>query len=467
MPLPAGNYLSPCETIEPPHAGASRARGPFLLRFVTFTAALLSLSCNEVVLVRWATTVYGDGSLQRRLEVTARDPNAAAPAGAAWIEDDLKLHVADPNSWSHIEHSPGLLLAEGFFQSVAAVPRTLAHSTDTGLHPDRMKTSLHVQDLVVIRRWDYRETYGDPFGSEDIESSMDALTEMARRFLHEGIRSEFGEGVHPMPADGFLATELRPLVSDLLAAGMLSPLDPRPLDADSVPWRAVLTRRGIPCAKGEDPMDPEPAIAALLGWSRRRLAVKLSTPRRAIHPEDLSFLSEDGAARIVDRLWGDRETLETMIGARLEAIQGYYSSAAIPGFTFESNVELPGLVVRTNGTPDGGSILWLFRGEDLRQGDRAMEATSVVVDDAKLRDLGARREFDPASLLRLLDILETRDADGRLASLLARAVAGGGLSLLKSAPLKRPGEKAEPEAPGVWREELVRLLDPNVSTTSP
>lgn len=443
---------------------------------LALAAAALTLSCDEAILVHWATKVYEDGSFQRRLEVTARDPNGGVPPGSEWIEEDIKLRLADPNAWSHVERTPGRLLAEGFFQNIAALPRAVAHATDTGLHPDRTQTTLRLQDLVVVRCWLYRETYGDPYGKEDAASALDSLMEMARSFLHEGIRSEFGEGVDPKPADDFLGAELYPVASELVSSGIISPGGSPPVAGTSPTWLDVLVRRRIPCGPVKDIGDPEPAFEALIEWSRVRLAEKLSTPRRIIHPGDLDFLSEDelgGMAqedytgkgtRIIERLWGSEEAFQALLQARIEALAGYYNSGGIPAFTFESRLELPGRLLTTNGTPDGDGILWLFRGEDLRGGDRVMEAASAVLDDEKLRALGARRELDAAALLRVTDVLSKRDAGGRLAALLRRGVARGGLILLRQEPEKEAGGDAETEVMKSLRRELADLLDPAVES---
>jgi len=88
-----------------------------------------------------------------------------------------------------------------------------------------------------------------------------------------------------------------------------------------------------------------------------------------------------------------------------------------------------------------------------------MEAASVLIDDEKLRSLGARREFELPALLRLADLLMRRDASGRIRAILREGAERGGLALLRSGPTKGEGE---PDDVARVRKEIVELLDPAV-----
>ena len=74
------------------------------------------------------------------------------------------------------------------------------------------------------------------------------------------------------------------------------------------------------------------------------------------------------------------------------------------------------------GTIAGDEVLWLVRGGDLVSGDASLNAESVELTDETLVSLGARRDLDLAEMLRLVDLLTTRDPTGRLREIVGEAV---------------------------------------------
>jgi len=206
-------------------------------------------------------------------------------------------------------------------------------------------------------------------------------------------------------------------------------------------------------------------LPLLLAWARDRLAAELSTNERPVTPEELSFWPagedyEQTAIEAVERIWGGEEALYEELEPHIAALTGYYGRGDGPSFRFESRVELPGVLLRTNGTPDGDGVIWMLRETDLGFGEMVLRAEAVDPLVEPLRRLGARRTFDRATLLRLADLLWTRDPDGLIAETLARAVERGALDLL------RDGEQV-PDEVELLVIELADLLDPQTRLPEP
>jgi hypothetical protein len=190
--------------------------------------------------------------------------------------------------------------------------------------------------------------------------------------------------------------------------------------------------------------------------------VLLSSPVRArvaqAHHDDVPVhptTSSSGRAPTTARRRHDRgEDLTHRIEPLLPALSGYYGDIGGPRFRFEARVVVAGKLLRTNGTPDRDSVVWVFRDDDLAKGPRVLETESVEANDDALRSLGARRDLDTADLLQLTDLLTERDTAGQIHKVLVEAVRAGKLELLRDS--KVPAEAQ------VLARELADLLDPAV-----
>ena len=131
-----------------------------------------------------------------------------------------------------MDERPGYLSAEQTFGSVEQVPPLLAHTegeADEGRPVlDRSRIELTNDDLVVLRRFTYRETRGDPYGIEELNAALDALKVEAIDSDTDG-QSDFDElaaGGDPNQAAG--AVELVPPpqygCSSAAGFGVLAPL---------------------------------------------------------------------------------------------------------------------------------------------------------------------------------------------------------------------------------------------------
>lgn len=434
-------------------------------------AAVLLASCGEEVVVRQDTRVYRDGSLYRTLEISGRESDGEAPSSPDWFREKASLILADPDGWGRVEEHPGRLVAAGSFTSPDQVPVALTHLTDDGPVSDRTRLDLQRDDLVILERWRYEETRGDPYSYEDLESTLDGMMEFTALSLREEIRKELGPEIDTASAEAFLRREARAVVGDLM--GVLR--QTLSINRDEELERMVIEVMGrhevVPLdgsaileSSLEDQL--EIAMADVLRWARRHVAGKVSTPEHPVDPEELSFWPD---VEDVLSIWDNPDEappderaaeLKRLAKSMERTLSGYYGDGGSPRFRFESRLEMPGRLLRTNGTATESEIIWLFRNMDLTLGDVTLSAESVELDLEALASLGARHDFDTRHLLQLTDILTLRDPEGGLRDLLVRAVEKGRLDLLRD-------DDEVPEGLEQVARELADLLDPSLRPWPP
>jgi hypothetical protein len=425
--------------------------------------AALATACRPDIVVRVWTRIYEDASVSRRLEVSGRRADETKPAKKDWLEEEAGIHLARPEAWARHDADTGRLSAEGTFPAAADVPPSLAFETDAGLVPDTATPAVTVENLVVLKHWVYTETYADPFGASAISSALDHLLGMAAEALRDELRRQLGDRVDTAPAERFVKTEVRSLAGELFDARSRNPGDARAAARESA-WAAVLARHGIAASPAGEKGFWKAQQAGLIDWSRRRLADALSRPDAPMLPADLAFWPtgddwEKRSEETVERVFGSSDELLKSITPSLRALTGYYGDLGSPRYRFEPALEMPGRLLATNGTAGREGVVWFLRDEDLGAAGRTLEAESVTLDDEKLRVLGARREFEPAQLLQLTDILSRRDPDGVLRRVLMTAVEKGRLSILRE-------KDAVPSELELLVRELADVLDPAVPPPS-
>jgi len=421
------------------------------------------LACRPEIVVRFATTVYHDGSIGRVLELRT-ELDKEEPDG----EDQIArsgVSLADPDAWANVEREAGRLRAEGFFLTVDELPPLLAIDVGDAPRPARFRTRLDVQERVVLTRWVYTETHGDPYSSADSARALDGLIQLVIETLREELFRHFGGDIDTLPAEEFFRSEARALAWAMLTVNRGSPGWER-MEARATRWTQLLQQHGLPARTvTEDETFWDVQMPVMLEWLRQKTAAALTTGDQTIHPGELTFWPtgddwERQATEIAERVWGSEDELFEELEPHLAAMAGFYSGDDTPRFRFESRVRMPGKLLRTNGTPDDDSVVWLFRQQDLTVGDFVLRAESVEPVVKVLTDLGARREFDRAELVRLADILWRQDPGGRLVELLEQAVSRGRLDPLRDED-NVPGELQDLAA------ELADLLDPEVLPAPP
>jgi len=422
---------------------------------------------SMAILVRLTTIVHADGGLTRSLAVDAflSEENSK---DEKWIRDTFRLSVAEPRAWDHVHEQTGRLRAEGFFASADMLPPMLAFDLDGARKTDRVRTTLTIEERTVMRRWVYHERHGDLFGDEEIQQAIDGIALLIEELLRSEIPREMGEDIDMSHVEDFVHGELRDLVAALLDAGRRE-ASRHLVDRGDDLKAQVLVDRGIAVREVDEDDDfLEAHWPAMERWTLSHLVDALAASGVRVESEALRFWprmggddededeGEDGKMwwnETVERVWGSEEAFMDRIDPLIAALSGYFEAGGAREYRFECRVRLPGVLLETNGTPEGQDAVWLLRDADLTR-DHFLDARSVEVIDDPLRRLGARRSFETGELIQLHDLLWNRDPAGILDELLASAVAAGDLELL------RDGD-AIPSGYGTRSRELADLLDPD------
>jgi hypothetical protein len=427
-----------------------------LLALVTLSV-LTAISCRPELVVRLATRAYRDGSMDRSVEVVGRNSDRESPTEDDWLQDKIGIRLAVPDAWKRVESGPGWVKAEGFFLGDDELPPILAFDKSAAGRHGRTRTIFEVEDRVVLKRWTYVERHGDPFSPADSAAALDALAELAVEALRQEVHTHFGSEVDTGAAERFLRHEGRALSAALLTSDRSSSAG-RHDDERTERWSSVLSQHGVPIAGVGSDDYWEVQTPALLEWARDRVAERLSTAERPIDPGELSFWPvgqdfQEQANEIIERVWGSEDELLELIEPHMAALEGYYGAGDAPWFRFEVRLQLPGTLLSTNGTPDGESIIWLFRERDMTFGEINLRAESLELQTEALISLGARRDFTKQQLVRLADLLFKRDPGGDLLAVLESAEEQASLDPLLD-------EDALPDELEFVAAELFEILDP-------
>ncbi len=408
--------------------------------------------CRPDVVVEIASRIYPDGSIDRQADVTGRDKPTESPSETdGWLQDKTGLILAAPDRWDRVEAGPSTLHAEGIFRLPEDVPPVLAHLDVEGKVPDRQQVRLDRDDLVVLTRWRFQEQFGDPFGQADVNAAVDKILEWVSNYFRDELASMYGSRIDLDGVDRFLQLEAGPITREFLTVRQSAPGIER-FESRYHRWRTILERHGAPVVYPEN-LKPEEAVPdfwelqtdPLLNWSRERLAAAVSTSDETVKPRHLAFIPdalnlEERMEDLLVRQYGSEEAALEEIEPLLRAIEGHYASGGSPRYRFLCRVALPGTVLTTNGTTENGELIWFFRGEELAAGDFILQAESVELNLPALKALSARRSYDAADLMNLVDILGKQDTDDHLKVLLGKAMDAGNLALLEDTEDELPPE---------------------------
>jgi hypothetical protein len=397
---------------------------------------MLSTGCRRELVVHAATKVFPDGTLERRVDLRGRPADPDEEVGPTWLATTVGLRVARPDEWDRVETEGDHIAAWGFFPRATDVPPTFVFRTGKTEREDRSRTSLEIEERTVLRRYVYREEHGDPFSPAEAAAAIDRLLDLATDTFRREVERDLGAEIDTRRAEERLRGDLRAIVASVLAEPRVTPVHETEIEKRER-WGALLSERGAPVAAVDESQEFwDVQTPRLLDWARTRLAEALSTPETPIAPESLAFWPAgedwpDDLTAIIERSTGESADVQGLVEDQLAAIEGYFGNAGSPIVRLELRVELPGTLLRTNGTPDGDAALWLVRTEDLTRGDAVLEATSVELLPDALSDLGARKTFELRELVELADLLCDRDRSGVLADLLAQARRVGNLRPLR------------------------------------
>jgi hypothetical protein len=407
-----------------------------IARVTILGLALAAGGCLPEAVVDVTTTVYHDGSIDRSVRIEGRTGEGEIPTGRDWPRDVLSIGLARPDSWPQVDVQDGVLEAHGFFRAAEDVPALLQHHLDDGsVVRDRGGVTLRIDDLLLLRRWSYVETWGDPFGAADVAAAVDELLDLFGRVVREDLRRDLGDDVDLAPFDALLTGTVRQALLEVLQ------VERRFADIPDDASRAhvlalVLARHGVEIRSTEDADFWDAATPVLMDAFSTRLAAALSDAERPVTPDDFAFhRRRDDLGAWLDEAathaFGSPDELERRVTLALGAMQGGYGGVLRTRFRFRSRVTLPGRLLRTDATSDGGGVVRFFRGESMLSHDVVWSAVSIEPDAERLRALGARQSFEALDLLQIEELLGRRDPQRNLRAWVERAIDERSIAILR------------------------------------
>lgn len=404
--------------------------------------SLLLHGCGEEAEVRVITRVFPDGGMQRSLRLDARDPARKEAYPGDWLAEGPGLVLANPEAWDTVESGATFVHAEGNFSPGETVPPLLGHrGLDGGDRPDRGHVTVKREDLVVLDQFLYEETLGDPYGGQQLASTVDDLLAQVAVRLRQELQRQFGPDVVTASTESYVTTQARATLVDFLTA--LRETEP-PGKRAQRPQRLqeVHAKYRLPEASA----DPEQAFWDGVQELINRAAAEAARANPRLDADEIADFVDDAVSGIVKE-----PALQPAVDALQTALVGAYGLGMRTRFV--ARVTLPGRLLRTTGTPDGDAVVFVFDQDDLSSADTVLRVESAELNGEALTRLGARRDLEADDLLRLTALLTRPDLAQPLRAALARAV--------ETASFKPLREGVVGDALKQAAAEIADLLDPS------
>ncbi|MFG0316680.1 MAG: hypothetical protein ACF8XB_05365 [Planctomycetota bacterium JB042] len=428
---------------------------------------LLALaSCVPILEGRIRTRVLADGTTFRDTTWTkirrGGDDEDEKRWNARPIAEDLARGVG--RGFPSVETTDDRMKLSGVFRSPHEVPVDFRRDVPVLDAASTRQIEFRREDLLFGAHYLYRETFVDAIEPPDEKEARRELLRFVRRLVKRGAELELGRAYALDRFDVWVDETLGPVLEGILdlywrEKKRLGERDPHTGEtgADRLLKRALERIRRLGLDLSPD-ADDERNAAAAQAWLCRLLAETVrpkADNARPPRPGDFRYLfpADDpwsGLRVARDRLaaadFGSNEALERELQRRLYALTGTFGSPpAEAEFRFDCALELPGLLLRTNGFLESGDTsFWRFTGEDLFPHGFVMEAESVVLDSpllGRLRDLKPTLDRrDAVDLIRALKGVDAEDR-ARMKELLETAARHGTIEALAPDPEKEGDEQ--------------------------
>lgn len=443
---------------------------------------LLPSGCLPIISLESRTRILPDGTTIRETTYTKirRDPNNDQERlwNSRSISEDLGKRLGE--GFASIQREDDRIVLNGVFTRPDQVPADFLRDVGLVGSASRNRIEWKTEEILFGTRFLYRERFVDAIEPGDQKESRKKLVAFVVKTFRSAVRYEFGESWDLSELNRWSEEELAPLVDQLIglywqerkSLGKVDPLTGKN-GFDRALRRAfkILARSGLRLdLEAED----DDNFARFQRWLQELLARHLKSKRdgqRAPTADDFRYLFPQekpwtgvklALERVAEREHGSVEKGEEAFQRVLLGVTGTYGSPpAEAEFRFDCTVEMPGILLRTNGFLESDQAsFWLFEGEQIFPDGYQMEAESVVIDD---RRLGRIRELQPRidrrGAVRLIQRLEGVSAEDRgiMDGLLDDCARAGSLEALN-----RPEEKQTEKI----RKKLVNVLEPILRETS-
>ena len=398
--------------------------------------AMMTAGCLPVIVVKTRTRILPDGTTLRETRFEKERRHADNEQERFWnerpISDDLGRGLG--RGFVTRERTDDVLVFSGVFTDPAAMPPDFLRDVAVLKRASRNHVDYRTEDLLFGTRHLYRERFVDAVAPENQKQARRELVDFAIHFLKAAVRHEFDHRYDPAGFDSFAHEQLEPLFDQLIEIywnerRLMTKADPHTglTGFDRALARALKLLEPLGLLLDRE-LEEEENLARFRAWFQELLANTLeplhpssSRPR----PGDFDYLFPEeeplsgltlALERAAEREYGGVQEARDAFEILLLGVTGTYGSPpAEAEFRFDCAVELPGLLLRSNGFLESDrSAFWLFEGPEIFPDGFLLEAESVVIDT---RRLGRIRELksalDRRDMVLLIQRLEGVDAKQR------------------------------------------------------
>lgn len=441
------------------------ARATRLAAAAALAAALAG--CLPILEVRTRTRILPDGTALRETTIVKIRRDGSGDAEKEWnrrpIADDLGRALGE--GFASVQKNDDRIVLSGVFADASKIPPDFRRDVPVLGRESTNRVSFQQQDLLLGTRYLYRERFVDAIEPDDQAEAKATLIRFGSKFVKDCVRHEFGAAYELAAFERWADRELEPALGKLVdiywserkAFGDVDPHTGKTgLDRALARARDRIAELGLdvdPARADADNLEAaKQFLCNLLAGTLQRKGDAGARPKADeflyLFPEhDPGSGIAVAAERAAEREFGSVQEAKDAFQRAVIGVTGSYGSPpAEAEFRFDCAVELPGVLLRTNGAIEGDAgAFWLFEGEDLYPNGFLLEAESVVLDSPFIgRIAELKPSLDRRDAVRLIERLRDVDAAerARLRELLAQCAAAGSLAPLAPAPGATDAEKA-------------------------
>lgn len=387
--------------------------------------------CLPIITVKTRTRILPNGVATRETRIEKTRRQADNDQEKLWNERPISEDLGEGLGQGFVvgERTDDAIVLNGYFADPGKIPADFVRDVELLHASSSNRVQFQTEPILFGTRYLYRERFVDAIQPEDQEEARKELIQFVVQFINAAIRHEFGSRYESGVFELWTEKKLTPVLHDLIEIywserRALGKVDPHTGQTgfDRAVMHAVkrVGRLGLVL----DPeLDKPGNVVVLQSWFSKLMARTLKPRNRSAQPPqatDFAYLFPEESPlagleimmeRAAEREHGSMEEAEQQFQRNLLGVTGTYGSPpAEAEFRFDCAVEMPGVLLKTNGNLESGqAAFWLFEGQDIFPHGFSMEAESVVIDGsrlARIRELKSTLDLRDVVLLirRLKDV---------------------------------------------------------------
>lgn len=455
-------------------------RCPLIVRFaLPVSLGLLLAGCGQEFYSA-RTVVHSDGTVDRAILQPLRETPEAALPPDAWQRSRRIAKPKEPVNWDGtVEQFPRAaedakpeatyFVASSRRLSAEAIPKHYELVSTDKTRSSTLERDYTRNDWGLVTEHLWRETLTDIVSFPDARLARRELATLLIDLEADTLTELLGPEYDTSPLIDRLRTEGLEWFEEFVDVGYEVASQPNLGNREELfrrridetlgkRWRAVAKPYGLgdinPLDKDLPPETQDRLEQSLLAELTKLMRRKDGQPvERSVLEQVLDSFSltaqvpeeqvpiEQARQRVIDRNYGGKEQLEARLGSLFQRVVGVYWPFGGTK-SFEYTLQLPGLIVETNGTLHAdGKAAWRFKGSEAFPLGYSMTARALESNTAALKQLtGTEPLGDREKLLRYLELVKPNES---LAAALRASVEQGTLKPLRDhvATLRKNGDE--------------------------